>query len=59
MHVCVFGYSATSVKLLPAELESASISIVFVTKNRTGKHIQEYVCEKKQVPVGHKKSYIS
>ncbi len=29
MHVFVFGYSATSVKLLPAELESASILIVF------------------------------
>lgn len=42
MHVFVFGYSATSVKLLPAELESASISIAFVSKNRcvqTGKYI--------------------
>lgn len=51
MHVCVFGYRATSVKIhFPAELDNASISNVFVTKNicaRTGKHIKENVCEKK------------
>lgn len=49
--VCVFGYRATSVKIhFPAELDNASISNVFVTKNicaRTGKHIKENVCEKK------------